>query len=349
VDGGRSAMGTVKRFLDYVEIRTKITSVFAFLLTLAYLRLSGRAIDPLRSLVFFCGMFLFDLTATTINNYTDTKKDAQPLPFQRSKAFLVTIVLLLLSAAFGIYLVTLTDVVVLLLGLLCFFFGVIYSYGPIPLSHTPFGEMASGFFYGVLIPLILFYINDPKALFTYALSWESISVSVRIVPMIGFLLLAVLPFCLTANIMLANNICDAPRDVLVHRFTLAFYLKKYALYVFAMLYYASYLSVIALVVFGFISPLSLLLLVTVIPVQKNINVFFKKQVKAETFSVSIKNFVLIISVHIILIFAGSFLPGWDQNEICQKNRLYHRCGTSRGGNTLLGLLPGRIQPFRGAG
>jgi 1,4-dihydroxy-2-naphthoate octaprenyltransferase len=51
-------------------------------------------------------------------------------------------------------------------------------------------------------------------------------------------------------------------------------------------------------------------LVTAIPVQKNINLFTKKQSKEETFIVSIKNFITIISVHTVLIFAG-LLPGWS--------------------------------------
>ncbi len=303
-------MPTIRRFLCYVEIKTKITSVLPFLMTLAYLFLNGKDIDPHRSAVFFCGMLLFDMTATTINNYSDTKKNSQALPFSRRAAKTVTVVLFLLSAAFGIYLVALSDIVVLLAGGLCFFFGVIYSRGPAPLSHGPYGEAASGLFYGVLIPFILMYLNAPKDLFAYSLTWESISIDINVVPVAGLLLLSVLPFCLTANIMLANNSCDVEEDIKVHRFTLAFYLKKRALYLFAFLYYAAYASVVVMVVFGFLTPLSLLVLVTIIPVQKNIKLFFKKQVKAETFIVSIKNFVLIISVHIILIAAGCFLPGW---------------------------------------
>jgi 1,4-dihydroxy-2-naphthoate octaprenyltransferase len=309
--GEGCAAGMVKKLLSYTEIRTKITSVFPYLMTLAYLYLGGRPIDPLRSLVFFIGMFLFDLTATTVNNYSDTKKNGLPLPFTRRNALLVTSLLLLSSAAFGLWLVSLTDIVVLLAGGLCFLFGILYSWGPVPLSHGPYGEAASGFFYGVLIPFILVYINDGARLFTYTLSWERVSGEISVAPAVGLALLAVLPFCLTAGIMLANNICDVAHDVTVRRFTLAFYLKKYALYLFALLYYATYVSVIAMVVFRYLSPLSLLLLVTLIPVQKNINVFFKKQVKEETFVVSIKNFLIIISVHIILIFAGSLLPGWE--------------------------------------
>ena len=303
-------MSTVRKLLSYTEIRTKITSVFPYLMTLCYLRLGGRPIDPLRSVVFFLGMFLFDLTATTINNYSDTKKNGLPLPLPRRAALTVTVLLLLMSAAFGLWLVGLTDIVVLLAGGICFLFGILYSWGPVPLSHGPYSEAASGFFYGVLIPFILVYINDGVQLFTYSLTWERVSAELSVAPVIGLLLLAVLPFCLTANIMLANNICDAEHDVKVHRYTLAFYLKKYALFLFALLYYVPYLSVLAMVLLRYLPPLSLLLIVTLIPVQRNINVFFRKQVKEETFSVSIKNFLIVISVHIVLIFAGSFLPGW---------------------------------------
>ncbi|HMM33083.1 MAG TPA: UbiA family prenyltransferase, partial [Clostridia bacterium] len=118
-------------------------------------------------------------------------------------------------------------------------------------------------------------------------------------------------FCLTANIMFANNICDRERDIEVQRFTLAFYLKKqHALWLFAALYYAAYASVVVMVALKLLPPTSLLLLVTLIPVHKNINVFLKKQDKEETFVVAIKNFMIIIVAHIALIFLGAFLPGW---------------------------------------
>jgi 1,4-dihydroxy-2-naphthoate octaprenyltransferase len=301
---GQPYESRLKRFLKYIEIQTKLTSVLPFLMTLAYLFAGSRHIEPLKTLIFFAGMLLFDLTATTINNYSDTKKNHQVLQFKRSTALLITAVLLLLSVAFGIWLVTLTDIVVLALGALCFFFGIIYSYGPIPLSHGPYGEIFSGLFYGVLIPVILVYINDAGSLMTFSLSVEQLSVKLQIMPAIGLGLLSVAPFCLTANIMLANNICDVEHDVRVNRYTLAFYLKDKALYLFSALYYTAYLSVIALVVLGYLSPLSLLLLITLIPVQKNINVFYKKQDKAETFVVSVKNFIIFLLVHTLLVFIG---------------------------------------------
>jgi 1,4-dihydroxy-2-naphthoate octaprenyltransferase len=171
--------------------------------------------------------------------------------------------------------------------------------------------LVSGLFYGLLIPAILIYINLPEGgLFSYSLDGWKLSMVLNLKSVAGLLLLSVVPFCLTANIMLANNICDLKRDVAVDRYTLAYYLGGKALWLFAALYYAAYLSVIAMAAVGLLSPLSLILLFSLIPVQKNINRFLKRQTKEETFIVSIKNFLIVIILHTLLIFLGSFLPGW---------------------------------------
>ena len=92
----------IKRFLSYVEIKTKITSTFAFLLTIAYLFYVGQPIRWELTLLFFASMFLFDLTTTAINNYIDTKTNGIPLQFQRGAALLIIIVMLLASAFLGL-------------------------------------------------------------------------------------------------------------------------------------------------------------------------------------------------------------------------------------------------------
>lgn len=302
-------MSKFKEFAEYVEVKTKITGVFSFLTALVWLIYSGKTIDTARSLVFFAGIILFDLTATAINNYTDRNRADREPALGRSAALAVILILFALSAAAGLWLVILTDTAVLLLGGLCFLFGVLYSYGPVPISHGPLGEVTSGFFYGLLIPFILVYINTPGELLTWSLTLSRISVEINVLPMLKLLLLSAVPFCLTANIMLANNICDVSGDIEVGRHTLAFYLKNKALPAFAAVYYLAYLSVVVMVAAGFLSPLSLLLLFTIIPVQKNIGVFFKKQVKEETFIIAIKNLLIIIIPHIVLILLGGLLPG----------------------------------------
>ncbi len=298
----------IGRFLDYVEIKTKITSTFAFLITIAYLFYIGNPVNWKLTLIFFAAMFIFDMTTTAINNYIDTKTNHQSLGFERKTALAVIYVLLGISTALGLYLAYLSDLVVLLIGAVCFMCGILYTFGPIPISRQPLGEIFSGVFYGLLIPFILLYINLPKGtLLTLSASLTAVNLNLNINPLITVILLSVPPVCATANIMLANNICDLERDITVNRFTLPYYLgKRKAVYLFAGLYYLVYLDIILMVILGKLSVLCLLSLITVYPVQKNINLFRNEQDKAKTFIVSIKNYVLIMGSISLLIFIGGF-------------------------------------------
>lgn len=298
----------IKRFLDYTEIKTKITSLFAFFMTIAFLLYKEQQIEWKLTVIFFCSMLLFDLTTTAINNYIDTKTNDQELQFKRRKALIIIFVLLGISTVLGLYLAYMTDIVVLLLGGLCFLCGVLYTYGPVPISRQPLGEILSGVFYGLFIPFLLMYINMPKGTFLILdLSWETINISFMIMPIITVLLFSIIPVCTTANIMLANNICDVEKDIAVKRYTLPYYLGVKALYLFAALYYLTYIATIAMVALKILSPLCLISLLTIFIVQKNINTFNKKQEKALTFIVSIKNYVIIMGANTILIFISIFI------------------------------------------
>lgn len=296
----------VKRFLDYVEIRTKITSTFAFLMTIALLVYQKQSIDWKLTLVFFASMFLFDLTTTAINNYIDTKTNDQTLQFERKTALFIIYALFGISTALGLYLAIMSDIVILLVGGLCFICGIFYTYGPLPISRMPLGEFFSGLFYGVFIPFIIMYVNTPKGTFlNFDINSQSVSVELMIVPIASLLLFAIIPFCTTANIMLANNMCDLEKDILVKRHTLPYYVGKKSIYLYAGLYYMTYVAMVAMVVLGMISPICLLSLLTLFIVQKNIKQFMKKQDKATTFILSIKNYVIIMGVNTVLIFIGA--------------------------------------------
>ncbi len=299
----------IKRFLSYVEIRTKITSTFAFLYTIAYLYYVGQPVKWGVTLIFFAAMFLFDLATTAINNYIDTKTNSQTLEFGRGAALAIILALLGISTLLGFFLAYLTDAVVLLCGGICFLCGIFYTFGPIPISRQPWGEILSGVFYGFFIPFLLLYINMPAGTYL-TLNWSlhTVSLELQIFPLAEVMLLSVIPICTTANIMLANNICDLERDILVKRYTLPYYLgKRTALRLFAVIYYATYLAVIIMAALKILPPLCLLALVSLIPVQKNINSFFRVQEKHGTFASSIKNYLLIMTTNTALIFFGGLL------------------------------------------
>lgn len=298
----------VAKFLDYIEIKTKITSLFAFLYTIAFLLYSAHQINWKLTVIFFIAMFVFDLTTTAINNYIDTKTNTQILQFKRKTALLIIYVLFGISASLGLYLAYLTDVVVLLVGAVCFLCGIFYTYGPVPLSRQPLGEIFSGVFYGFMIPFLLMYINMPEGtLLNLKVSIETISFNIKVFPLISLLLLSVIPVCTTANIMLANNICDVEKDMLVKRYTLPYYLGGKSLKLFAMLYYMTYLSLIVMVVLKILSPICLIALVSIYPVQKNINQFITVQDKSTTFMAAIKNYVIIMGFDTFMIFISTFL------------------------------------------
>lgn len=298
----------IKRFLSYVEIMTKITSTFAFLITIALLIYMKQPIKWDLTLLFFAAMFLFDLTTTAINNYIDTKNNHQTLQFERRTALIIIYVLFTISAALGLLLAVQTDIVIFLVGGLCFLCGVFYTYGPVPISRQPLGEILSGAFYGLLIPFIILYINLPAGTFlSMNVNFETISLKLQVIPLLSLMLFAVAPFCTTANIMLANNICDLEKDIAVKRHTLPYYIGKKALYLFAALYYATYLATIVMVIFDILSPICLISLITIIPVQKNINTFFQKQDKATTFVMAIKNYIIIMGANSLLIFISAFV------------------------------------------
>lgn len=298
----------IKKFLSYVEIMTKITSTFTFLMTIAFLMYRNQTIDWKLTLLFFAAMFLFDLTTTAINNCIDTKNNHQTLQFKRRTALIIIYILFGISAGLGLYLAYLTDIVVLLAGGICFLCGVFYTYGPLPISRQPLGEILSGAFYGLLIPFIILYINMPGGTFlTLNLNLETIAIELKTIPILTLLLFSIIPFSTTANIMLANNICDLEKDIAVKRHTLPYYIGKNALYLYAGLYYLCYVSTIAMVAFKVLSPICLLSLLTIFIVQKNINVFFKKQDKATTFILTIKNFMIIMGANVLLIFISALL------------------------------------------
>lgn len=293
----------LERFLKYTEIKTKITSLFAFLMSVAYLFYIKTEINWKLTAVFFASMFIFDLTTTAINNYTDTKTNGQKLDFKRTTALLIILVMLFISAGLGLYLVYLTDIVVLFAGAVCFICGILYTFGPVPISRQPLGEILSGIFYGFMIPFLILYINMPEGkLLTLSLSMKTIGLSLSVVPLLSLILLSVIPTCTTANIMLANNICDVEKDVQVNRFTLPYYLGKRSIYLFAGIYYACYVDIVLMTIFKVLSPLCLIALITLIPVQKNIKEFLKVQDKEKTFIVSIKNYVLLMGAVTLMIF-----------------------------------------------
>ncbi|MDW7659762.1 MAG: UbiA family prenyltransferase, partial [Bacillota bacterium] len=197
-----------------------------------------------------------------------------------------------------------TSPVVFLAGAACFIVGIVYTFGPAPISRMPLGEVFSGFFMGFFIPFLMVTINSPE-MAPVRLTWQApfLSLDIHLPDLISLLLLTVPPMMGIANIMLANNICDVTHDVAISRFTLPYYLgQKRSLLLFAALYLVSVAAIIAIALLDILPIYTLFTLVALLPLQKNIRRFFARQIKSDTFPLSVTNFILIVLPPIVITF-----------------------------------------------
>lgn len=286
----------VDRFLSYVEIKTKIASFLPFLLGIVYVLHAGRTVQLGLTALFFVSMTFFDMATTALNNYIDTRASGTEPPLPRRSALVILILLLAFASISGLILAALTHPVVFLAGAACFFVGITYTFGPAPISRMPLGEFFSGVFMGFFIPFLVVAINTPPDALIQ-LSWQSprLSFFFHIDNLLRLLLLCVPPIMGIANIMLANNICDVEHDVQIKRFTLPYYLGRHkALLLFTALYGLSFVATVTIALLGVLPVYTLFALLAYIPVVLHIRTFWKKQDKAETFPLSVQNFILIV-------------------------------------------------------
>lgn len=181
-------------------------------------------------------MFAFDLAITAINNYMDyLKAHSEKYKYEEnligrenlSEKQIQRLIFGLVgfSAIVGLILVVQTGWMLLPMGAACFFVGVFYTYGPIPLSRMPLGEIFSGVTEGLGIFAITIYLNTyDLRLFYMELSVQRFAITGNTMAVLA-VIWAALPLMLTiANIMLANNLSDLEQDIENHRYTLPFIL-----------------------------------------------------------------------------------------------------------------------------
>lgn len=290
----------IKKFLKFVEIQTKITSTFAFANTLMYMLFLKQPINIPLMIIFCIAAFIFDLATTAINNYIDSKDYPEMLPFRRDVSLFLIICMLFISTVMGLYLAFKTGIVVLLLGALCFGLGIFYTFGPMPISRIPLGEVFSGIAYGMFIPFLMVYINNPDEYIILDYKNGVLSVHFMLWSLISFIFFSLINTFTTSNIMVANNTCDLEKDVAVNRHTLIFYIgQKNGVRVFATLYYLCYVAVIAMVALKILPIIALIFLLSFPLVERNIRVFRKEQIKSKTFITAIRNFIIVNTSYFI--------------------------------------------------
>ncbi len=312
---------SLSTFLKLVEIQTKVASMIPFSLGTLYALYRFQQFNVKNFFLMFISLLAFDMVTTVANNYLDYKKAIKTHGFnyeshnaivkynlKESTIIGTLVILLMIAVCVGFLLFLNTNIVVLLLGVISFLVGILYSYGPMPISRMPLGEIFSGLFMGFVIVFISTYIHVyDQNIITLLYSGGMFSLEMNIVELLYLFLISVPAVMGIANIMLANNICDIEDDIENKRYTLPFYIgKENALKLFRILYYISYVDVILLLILRIEPIISLVMLLTLIPVNRNLRLFFEKQTKQDTFVLAVKNF-LIINVSRIFAIGATLL------------------------------------------
>lgn len=314
---------TLKSFFELVEIKTKVASMVPFAIGTVYAIFRFQAFQLDHFLLMFIALISFDMATTAINNYMDYKKALKKygygyevhnaiVQYKLKESTVLTLIatLLIIAMGTGFILFLSTNIIVLLLGGLSFMIGILYSFGPVPISRLPLGELFSGLFMGFVIIFVSVHIEVPNGQLV-ALLWDRgyISLHMNIVEILLVFMISIPAITGIANIMLANNICDMEDDLENKRYTLPVFIgKSGALSLFKYVYYISYFDVIILLLLRVNPILILLIAATFIPVRKNIRLFTAKQTKQHTFVLAVKNFVLINCTRIVVIGIAALAP-----------------------------------------
>lgn len=305
---------SLRVFLEVVEIKTKVASVFPFLAGLLFSMSYFHQVDWVSTVIFFIGMIVFDMATTAINNYMDFKKAKSQVykneenvigreAVDPDKVQHMILAMVVFAAVIGLYLAWRTGWMLLVMGGICCFIGVFYTFGPIPLSRMPLGELFSGVTMGLGIFAMVVYINSfaVKPFFlTVDLQTGTFQLQGSIWSVLA-IIWASIPLIFTiANIMLANNLRDLDRDIENHRYTLVYYIGRPAgVILFQLLMYFCYLVILIGLPFKIFSWPMLVTFLTLPKVYHNLQAYKKALPQPRSFGYTIKNMVLFNSSYVL--------------------------------------------------
>ncbi|MGK0552653.1 1,4-dihydroxy-2-naphthoate polyprenyltransferase [Enterococcus faecalis] len=305
---------SLKVFLKVVEIQTKLASLFPFLIGVFFSVAYFGEFQLGNTTLFFIGMLVFDMATTAINNYMDFKK-AKSQVYKYEENIIgqanippvlvrnMILVMILFTALIGVYLTIKTGWLFLFLGGICCFIGVFYTYGPIPLSRMPLGEIFSGFTMGLGIFVMTIYLNvTGQRPFYLAVDFaQGTFTLIGNLWAVVAIVWASLPMVFTiANIMLANNLRDLDTDIENHRYTLVYYIgRPHGVVLFQGLMFACYGVILVGLLAGVYQWPILITFASLPIIWKNLQTFKMELPHPKSFRHSIKNLIAFNSTYLL--------------------------------------------------
>ena len=161
---------SLKKYFKFVDIKTSILSLYAYALGAAFIFYYLGNWNWQNALVFFFAEMIQDNMVTGINNVMDyrhakteqTRKQnvMEKENISMTSAISVIVIMMIISAAAGIWLCFRTNWFLFFAGGALFLIVCCYTAGPFPIDKTPMGEIFCGISQGMGMPFLFAYVNN---------------------------------------------------------------------------------------------------------------------------------------------------------------------------------------------
>ncbi|XJS09969.1 UbiA family prenyltransferase [Aerococcaceae bacterium WGS1372] len=297
-------------FLEFVEIRTKIASLFPMIIGFLWTAYYFKDFNWLNSIVFFIAATIFDMTVTAINNTLDYYKAVNEdykneenvigkygLNFRTMVS--IIFIMLTMSLILSFILVALTDPLLIIIGGLMYFIGIIYTFGPLPISRTPYGEFFSSLTMGFGITFLAVYMTAYDQLLASQWLDRSVEVYVGWFDIMMIFWVSLPQVFLIANIMLANNTRDLDTDITNHRWTLVYYIgRPQAIKLYQLLSVMTWVAILTYLLSGLIPWWTIVGFVVIYYHYQSIQRYAERIPQPIAFKEAIQSFIMVLSTYV---------------------------------------------------
>jgi 1,4-dihydroxy-2-naphthoate octaprenyltransferase len=308
---------TPKLFLQFIRIQAKTASMIPLVTGVIWAAYYFGQFNLLNSIIYFIAQLMIAFFVTGFNNvqdyklaidihYRDTYNIVGVNHLNPKKLYHLVFWFLGIAAVLGLFLVFRTNLLIMFIGGGAMLVSILYTYGPIPFSRFPLGEILSGGVEGIGAFFIAVYINIPTSQTAeLVLKWPNLHLDMQFANLLAIILVAFPLFAYVGNIMFADNMSDVVQDVKNKRYTLPYYLGlKKSLLVYAIVAYLPFVTTLAAIALHLLPIWNLVILLALPIVIKNVKTFSHEQVKETTFMTAIQNLIIFQALTIVGLVIG---------------------------------------------
>ncbi len=253
----------------YAATRPRVfTATYVPMAVAAAVALDDGVFKPLPFTLALIGVLLLQTGANLVNEYFDYRRGADELK-QAGQGMVIknrvlspvevaigAVVSIVGGSLIGLFLLSQSGPLLWLIGIGGVLTAITYTAGPFPLAYHGLGEIAAGIFMGPAIVVGAYYVMDTNVYIE--LVWLSFPVMLMV-----------------AAILHANNIRDMEADRAVNKRTLAVVFgRRIANHEYAFLVLGAYVSLVGVVLLGWMPPLSLVALITLPEAWRLVKIYY---------------------------------------------------------------------------